>query len=428
MKLFRPVLLSLFCIGMTVAQAHAQSDEEYGKILGVSGKTATVKFEQREINVGDEVEFWRFVPIVDPISGNERGKTKNLTGRGVVDEIGLGKTYVSITEQTGSARIERSDRALLTGVKKKVTRKTGTIQDISADNTRVTIDLGSDDAISEGDEFLIQRTENIFDPKTNKVIRTSQVDVGQGKVNTVKGKSSVAAITRVQPGMQVLKTDTVVFPAEQKSAPAINPAEYEQLRAEISRLRMELDALRATVDSLGGDHLLHRHEFLTLKNELERLVPRLMSGDIEGAKIVIKNAEPITRKRSDALLTDYRQALNDCLKHRYEKARAEFQAVMERFPDSPLVENCRYWIAQCDYNSGDYSAAAAEFQTVIDDSRFTHKDDDASIMLGITFFRTGRLKEALDVLHAFLGKYPESEYRDRVEKWIEKISMLYNRR
>lgn len=418
-----------FCHGLL----YAQDTSQYGKILNISGKKVTVQFEQQEIKAGDEVEFWRFRTIVDPISGLERGSTKVPVARGIVEEIGVGKTSISITELIGSMRLDKGDRALLTGSKKKITYKTGKIQEISADKKEMTIDLGSQDTISEGDEFLIQRTENIYDPKTNKVTGSNQVDVGKGKVQEVKSKSSTARVTQVQPGMEVLKTDSVVFSNAPKnvapSAPLVttSPSESPESRAEIERLRDELGMLKATVDSLGRELLQHNQDFLAVKAEIERIVPRLMIGDIQDTKIVIKNAEPITLRNSGVLFTTYRKALNDCLAHRLARAKEEFQTVMDRQPDSRLVENCRYWIAQCDYSDGNYSAALTGFQSVLDDARFSHKDDDAAIMLGISYFQLGRLKEALEVLHKFVTAYPASEYRQKVERWIEKISLLHNR-
>jgi TolA-binding protein len=408
----------------------AQEETEYGKILEVSGKTATVQFEQRNIAVGDEVEFWRLQAIIDPVSGVERGNTRRLIARGVVDDIGLGKASITITAQMGSDKVTPADRARLTGTKKQIIRKVARIQEISEDRTEMTIDLGREDEISEGDEFLIQRTENIYDIKTKQVTGTNQVDIGRGRISAVKNQTSTAQITHVEPGKQIEATDSVVFaPAVNASAPvsALPPSETADMRDEIARLRREVTALRATVDSLGSAHLIHRQEFQVLKTEVEKVAAKLMIGDIQGPRIKVRNTETIVINPPDGLLAQYRRALEDCLAHRFEQAVPQFQRVMDENPDSPLVENCRYWIAQSQYSSGDYTSAAAGFQETLDDARFTHKDDDAAIMLGITYFQMGRLKEALDVLHRFTAEYPESEYRDKVRQWIEQISMIQSR-
>jgi TolA-binding protein len=100
---------------------------------------------------------------------------------------------------------------------------------------------------------------------------------------------------------------------------------------------------------------------------------------------------------------------------------------MDSYPDSRFVENCRYWIAQCRFAAKDYSAAAAGFQSVIDDTRYSHKDDDASLMLGLSYFQTGKLQEAIAQLHLFLETFDKSEYRGKVEQWIERMSLIKSR-
>lgn len=422
----RRIFHLILCIGFVTAPAVAQEDGEYGNILNVSGKTVTVQFEQRDINVGDEIEFWRFKFIVDPVSGNERGSVKNLVGKGVVDEIGLGKAYITLTVQVGPYRVNKSDRALPTGAKKKMTRKVGRIQEITADKKEMVIDLGSEDEISEGDNFLIQRTENIYDTKTNRVTGSNQIDVGRGKVSAVKNRTSTATVTRLMPGMEVQKTDTVVFTPESRETPP-SPGELVNLRAELDSLKGEVAVLKAAVDSLGNDQRLNRKEFTGLKKEFESILPRLRAGDIKGSRIVTKHAETVILDDAKDIFARYRRAPNECLGHRFPAAIEVFNDIIRGYPDSPLVENCRYWIAQSDFNSGDYQAAAKGFQAVLADTRFTHKDDDASIMLGITYVHMEMPKDALEQFQRFITSYPESEYRGKVEHWIERLSTLKTR-
>ena len=85
------------------------------------------------------------------------------------------------------------------------------------------------------------------------------------------------------------------------------------------------------------------------------------------------------------------------------------------------MENCRYWIAQSQFNSGDYPQAAALFREIIADKRFTHKDDDASVMLGLSCLRLNDRAAALDEFRRFLDAYPKSEYRPRVLAWLNEL-------
>ena len=100
----------------------------------------------------------------------------------------------------------------------------------------------------------------------------------------------------------------------------------------------------------------------------------------------------------------------------------QFQQIINRYPNSSITENCIYWIAQSHFSTGNYSAALEEFKAVIEDTRFSHKDDDAALMLGITLYITGNNFEALEELKEFIIKYPDSEYRNKVDYWIQRLS------
>lgn len=417
-RIFFRCLLSLFAVLPCRTGVDAQETGEYGIILSVTGKMVTAQFERREIGVGDEIEFWRFLAIVDPVSKLERGNSRSLVARGVVDEIGLGRASITVTEMIIPDRLTLADRPFATGVRKSMTRKVGRIQEISVEREEVTIDLGTSDEISEGDDFLIQRTENIYDPQTKEITGTNRVDIARGKVNTVKERTSTGKLTRVEPGMQILTTDTVVFNPGAAAAPvSVSPEVEKELRGEIERLGKAVKTLRATVDSLRQELLDHQREHETFRGGSTE--PPEPPGDVTPGGSTSGTSE-------EALLAQYRKALDRFRAGHFRESVPEFASIMDRAPDSPLGENCRYWIAQARFNAGDYPAAATGFQAVLDDTRFIHKDDDAAIMLGITHFQAGKPTEALTALNRFLRDFPGSEYRGKAQRWISRITTTTN--
>jgi len=106
----------------------------------------------------------------------------------------------------------------------------------------------------------------------------------------------------------------------------------------------------------------------------------------------------------------------------YEESIPLFQDIIDQFPESKLTENCRYWIAQSYYGMRNYQTALEEFLTVLKDVQFSHKDDDASIMAGITLYRLGREQDALQEFRRFLDRYPDSEFESKVRYWINRLS------
>ena len=420
-KIFTVILLTIF----SHFALNAQEDINTGKILSMSGNTVVVHFENMSLGLGDEVVFKRIKEIIDPVDNRVKGRTENEIATGIVEDIGLGKVYVNVITKT--ADISLTDKVVYTGREKKITRTTkvvGKIQELISEN-EIEIDVGTDEEINEGDFFLINRTENVYDPETNEITETKQIEVGRGRVSSVTESSSRAELIELTPGMELnLETDNIVFEPvlQTEGSLLVAPSEINDLHLEIEDLKQEVQLLRATVDSLGVEHQLHRGEFDTLKNEIERVFSSLMKSDMVGSKILLKNDEPITPDISQKLWHSYKQALDDCLDHKFEDAISEFQLIMEQYPSSKLTENCRYWIAQSYFNMQNYQNALDGFSAVIEDTRFNHKDDDASIMLGITFYKMGNTTEALVEFQKFIVNYPESEYKDKVNYWIQRLS------
>jgi len=421
------VFAVFFYAVLAVVAPEAQVNDEAGTILSISGNTVVVNFETISPGLGDEVVFKRVKEIVDPVTNRVWGGLENEIATGVVEDMGLGKVYVNIVTKTTDLLL--SDIVYHTGREKKIRRTNrvvGKIQQLVSEK-EIEIDVGAGEEINEGDSFLINRTENVFDPQTNEVKETKQVEIGRGRVNTVADKTSRAEIVEMNPGYELnLKTDNVVFEPDTSGEPperaVVEATEADALRSEIGVLREKVRVLRATVDSLGLEHHMHRNEFDTLKGEMDRIYAALMKGDLAGTKILLKNDEPITPRVSSEVLTMYAAALDACLKHDFEKAIGSFRTIIERYPDSRLTENSRYWIAQSYFSMQDNENAVQWFSAVIEDTRFTHKDDDASIMLGITYYRMGEKDQALGEFQKFIIAYPDSEYIEKVRSWIQRLS------
>ncbi|MFC1539008.1 tol-pal system YbgF family protein [Candidatus Latescibacterota bacterium] len=386
--------------------------------------------EDEEINEGDLFLIQRTEYTYDQET-NEIIDTQVVeVGRGRISTVGEQSSLGEIIFNPGyELNLETDDIVVNRTEKKPIVIKPrneviGKIQELVSDN-RIDINVGEDEEINEGDLFLIQRTENTYDPDTKEIIESKQVEVGRGTVRLLSQHTSRGEL-ELNPGMELNPdSDNIVFEAitDIPYDDALDDSEITQgVRQEINNLKRELLRLRATVDSLGIEHSEHRNEFDTFKYEIETMFSSLMSGDMVGTKILIKNDEPFTPSISESLTNSYKQALDNCLSHRFDTAIGEFETIIRNYPNSKLTENCRYWIAQSFYSMGDYNSAIKEFRAVIEDTRFTHKNDDASIMLGISHYLAGNKSEALVEFQKFFINYPDSEYRDKVNYWIQRLS------
>ena len=418
------VLFLVFAGTSTAAQERPE-----GVIRSVNGNSVEVQFDDGVIaGVGDEIEFVRSEEIVDPVSGNVRGRRTRTIGKGVVQEIGLGGVRINVTEFTGgSGSIMTSDRAILTGTAKSISRpqapRYGEIQEIA--NDRITTTLGIGDNISEGDIFLIQRTV-VSDADTDQPATANEVNIGRMSVESVQEGRSEGRIIEMKE--QPLMSDRVVRESDYLAwqgaplEPVYAPADTTGLQTQINDMRKEISMLRARIDSIGAEQNRQRGDFNTLKLDIEQVVDRFMAGDFPETVIRLKNDEPALVSPGNDLLYRYEQALDACLGRRFDAAIDGFNGIMRDYPDSRLTENCMYWIAQSLYSLRRYNDAAAGFQAVLDDRRFTHKDDDASIMLAVTFYQMGDTERAIGQFQRFLDSYPDSEFTGKVGYWVELLA------
>ncbi len=402
---------------------YAQDDSDYGEIISISENIVTVHFGQRDISIGDLISFIRSKDIIDPITGKVWGVTGTEVAKGIVEDLGLDKAYVTLKWQ--SPRIENialTDVAFYVPQEnkfKRMSRVVAKVQELISDN-EIEIDVGSDDEVNEGDMFLIERSEMVYDPETNEVTGTKQVEIGRGQVTMVDNNTSRGELV-LNPGIEIdLEKDNIVFEPLYgeiaETAAPVDSSVVDELRREIDELKNEIEVLRATVDSLGGEHLNTTAGFATMKTDLENMIRQLM---VDDTNITLKYSEP---QPPVDLVSQYKQTLETCLNHDFKRAIPAFQSIMEDYPDSHFSENCRYWIGQSYFTMRTYEQALVWFQSVIEDSRFLHKDDDASLMLGITHYQMGAREEALREFIDFVVKYPDSEYLGRVRYWIQYLS------
>ena len=120
-------------------------------------------------------------------------------------------------------------------------------------------------------------------------------------------------------------------------------------------------------------------------------------------------AEPESR----ALFT---QAYDALQAQDYAAAREGFQTFLDTYPDDPLANNARYWLADAAFAEGDYVAAANNFVKVYNAAPSGEKSEDTLLKLAIVLRRLERPESACDALSRLDGRLddkPES-FRERV--------------
>lgn len=105
---------------------------------------------------------------------------------------------------------------------------------------------------------------------------------------------------------------------------------------------------------------------------------------------------------------NYQVAFELLKEERYDMAAASFQQFLVAFPESELVDNAQYWLAESFYASGDFEQALRDFQTVIDQYPRSSKVPDALLKMGLCNYSLQRWDAARETLTRVQQEYAET--------------------
>jgi tol-pal system protein YbgF len=105
---------------------------------------------------------------------------------------------------------------------------------------------------------------------------------------------------------------------------------------------------------------------------------------------------------------NYQVAFELLKEERYDLAAASFKEFLAAFPNSELVDNAQYWLAESYYASNDFEQALADFQVVIDQYPRSSKVPDALLKMGLCNYSLRRWDDARVTLTRVQREYAET--------------------
>jgi len=229
-------------------------------------------------------------------------------------------------------------------------------------------------------------------------------------------------------------------------------SDFAALRADFNSLREELQELRGKIEETGheieqlrgriteADKARQENMYALSSGLLERIAAiehRLGMGrgrDVEpgrgdkagqaaGNGLTAKEDEKAGKDRSrvsDKRLYEFaRQAFNV---GDYNAARKSFKELMERFPDSELCDNARFWIGESYFREKWYEKAILEYQKVVDDYPKGNKAPAALLKQGMAFHLIGKDKEARLVFEKLMKLFPDSSDARAAQQKLKALS------
>ncbi|MBL7684890.1 MAG: tol-pal system protein YbgF [Deltaproteobacteria bacterium] len=92
----------------------------------------------------------------------------------------------------------------------------------------------------------------------------------------------------------------------------------------------------------------------------------------------------------------------------YPKALQGFQAFVQKYPKSPMMDNAQFWIAESYYGLNDFKKAIAEYQNLIQKFPRSTKIKTALLKQGQSFVGLKMLAEARPFFEKIISDYPNT--------------------
>ena len=202
--------------------------------------------------------------------------------------------------------------------------------------------------------------------------------------------------------------------------------ELDQLRNETKAMRGELDTLR--YESQNGA-TRQRELYVDVDKRLQSLEqaqrgalapPTQPQGGFAGAAPNQPPA-PAPARPAGTDQQNYQAAFDLMQARKYEEAGKAFTEFLAGFPQSPLADNAQYWLAETIYVRGQYQGALAQFQKVIDAYPQSAKLPDALLKVGYCQAELGNRDAARLALQQVTRKYPDTTAARLATQRLERL-------
>jgi tol-pal system protein YbgF len=213
-------------------------------------------------------------------------------------------------------------------------------------------------------------------------------------------------------------------------------SELDQLRAETMQLRGEIETLRYETENSDK-----RQRDLYV--DVDRRIQSLEQVQQQRAFAPPPSAPPSTLRPDERAAeppagapsaaaaparpvgTDQQnyQAAFDLMQGRkYDEAGRAFTQFLAGFPQSPLADNAQYWLAETLYVRGQFQPALAEFQKVMEQYPQSAKLPDALLKVGYCQAELGNRDAARTSLQQVMRQFPDTTAARLASQRIERLS------
>ena len=184
-------------------------------------------------------------------------------------------------------------------------------------------------------------------------------------------------------------------------------ARLDQLQAELQSIRNDVETLQHETEMAGQRQ---RELYLDVDGRLQGIEKAALAAGAGAAAVYEGRAlAPGQLPLPGGSDRENYDAAFELLKEgRYEEAASAFEQFMAVYPDSVLMDNAQYWLAETHYVTQDYAAALPAFQKVISNYPESRKVPDALLKIGYSNYAMSKWTAARKALTAVATNYPET--------------------
>jgi tol-pal system protein YbgF len=184
-------------------------------------------------------------------------------------------------------------------------------------------------------------------------------------------------------------------------------ARLDQLQAELQSIRNDVETLQHETEMAGQRQ---RELYLDVDGRLQGIEKAALAAGAGAAAVYEGSAlAPGQLPLPGGSDRENYDAAFELLKEgRYEEAASAFEQFMAVYPESTLMDNAQYWLAETYYVTQDYAAALPAFQKVISNYSGSRKVPDALLKIGYSNYALSNWAAARKALTAVAIDYPET--------------------
>lgn len=212
-------------------------------------------------------------------------------------------------------------------------------------------------------------------------------------------------------------------------------SQFEQLRGETAALRGEIETLQFEA---GGAATRQRDLYVDIDQRLQALEqsrggggfapPPLAAAGEGGAGVTGAGpsaSPPGSSQTAGPMGTDqqnYQAAFALIEARRYPEAGRAFADFLSAFSTSPLADNAQYWLGETYYVQGQFGEALAEFQKVVDGFPQSAKLPDAWLKIGYCQAELDNAEAARTALQETMRQFPNTTAARLASQRLERLS------